>query len=461
MARMHSFDRPRLMPALALLLLFALSPVRTDAAEVAKAEYLGWSSLALKNGLIEAHVVPEIGGRVIQIKLGDFEYLWVNPQLAGKLPPPSGLGPNGTWLNYGGDKLWPAPQGWGSDEAWPGPPDAVLDGSPHASAILTERGQEAAIQLTSRPDPRSGIQFSRTIKIYDNAARVSFDSTMKNVDNRLRRWSIWQVTQLNAANRYGPGYNPEIRCYSPLNPASLFPRGYLEMFGLVNNPSFKANTVRKLVSAHYCRVVGKIGMDNAAGWVATVDGTDGYAFVQRFTHFPGRKYPDDTSAQFWMNGAGQIVTGETIVDCKDDPIETPHLVESEILSPLVELQPGQSYSFRLDWFVARIGGKFPVLDCTPVGLTCQPFVAHKSNGQVHLTGRFGVFYPAQPELIFLDAAGAPCGRMALKDPVSPNAPLVLDTTQPLPAQAATASLLLNDPAGKPLGELAHTPIHAP
>lgn len=49
--------------------------------------YKGWNSLRLANNLVELQVVPEIGGRVIQYRLGDKEFMWVNPALAGKLPP--------------------------------------------------------------------------------------------------------------------------------------------------------------------------------------------------------------------------------------------------------------------------------------------------------------------------------------------------------------------------------------
>ena len=60
----------------------------TQSAEpnLSSAEYRGWSTQCLSNGLVELHVVPEIGGRVVQFKVGEKEFFWVNPQLAGKLP---------------------------------------------------------------------------------------------------------------------------------------------------------------------------------------------------------------------------------------------------------------------------------------------------------------------------------------------------------------------------------------
>jgi len=427
-------------------------------ADATKSEYRGWESLRLKNDWVEVQIVPAIGGRVIQFKLGDFEFLWVNPQLAGKQPPPSGLGPKGEWLNYGGDKLWPAPQGWDNDQQWPGPPDAVLDGGPHTATVLPTGADVGGVGLVSQKDSRSGIQFTRAVCVIDGAARVSFDSTMTNIDTKPRRWGIWQVTQINASSREGEGYNKDIRCWSPINPASVHPRGYYEMFGLVNNPSFRVDPATKMFSANYKRIVGKVGLDNSAGWVAVVDGTAGYVFVERFTHFPDKKYPDQASVEFWMNGVGQIVTGDKIVDSKDDPVETPYLVESEILSPFAELRPGESYSFHVDWFAARIGGNYPVLACTPVGVTCEPFTARAADGKVRLAGRFGVFYAAQAALVALDGDGKDIETIDLKLPVSPLEALVLEKDEPLPAKAASVRLVLLDSAGKEIGELARVQV---
>ena len=41
-------------------------------------------------------VRPVISGPIVQYRLGGHDYLWVNPQLAGKLPPRGDSGPKGT-----------------------------------------------------------------------------------------------------------------------------------------------------------------------------------------------------------------------------------------------------------------------------------------------------------------------------------------------------------------------------
>jgi len=427
------------------------------AAEAKNSEYRGWKSLALENGLVQVQIVPDIGGRVIQLKLGDFEFLWVNEWLAGKQPPASGLGPKGEWLNYGGDKLWPAPQGWDNEEQWPGPPDAVLDGSPHAGAIEKAEGPDASVRLTSKPDKRSGIQFSRVIKVGTGSSRVSFDSTMTNVSDTPRRWSIWQVTQHNAENRAKTGgrMEKELWAYCPFNPQSVHPRGYYEMFGLVNDPTFKPDYTRGLMRVHYERRVGKIGLDCSAGWLAVVNGTAGTVFVQRFTYQPGKKYPDWASVEFWSNGVGEFITGGKVNVCKDDPIETPYLIESEVLSPLMQLAPGESCTFHSDWYAAKIGGNYPVLDCTEAGVMCEPFDARPADGKLTLNGRFGVFYQSTAELLFVDAKDNEVGKAGLKRAATPLEPLVLkNVTVPVPGAAAKAVLMLYTPDGRRVDKLA-------
>lgn len=60
-------------------------------------------------------------------------------------------------------------------------------------------------------------------------------------------------------------------------------------------------------------------------------------------------------------------------------MDTPYYVESEVFSPFARLQPGESHTFHLDWYVTQIGGDFPILDCTDVGVTCQRLVARATG----------------------------------------------------------------------------------
>jgi hypothetical protein len=386
---------------------------------------------------------------VIQFTAGSKEFLWVNPELAGKAPTQTGLASDGAWLNYGGDKLWPAPQGWDRPEQWPGPPDAVLDGQPYRCEALPAKSGEAALRLESRPDPRSGIQFSRVIHLYENTTRVRVEATMKNIDSRPRRWGIWAHTQLDASDGKQP--NRRMRAWCPVNPLGRSLRGYQVIFGAKDNASFHTDWRRGVVEVDYRYQVGKIGVDSTAGWLATVDGRDGAVFVQRFKFQPNRPYPDQSTVEFWHNGVGKIHAFGRDIDLTNNVAGNPCVFESEALSPFAELQPGNAYSWEYEWLAANIGGDYPVLDCTEAGIVAEPLKAKPattaSKNRCRFTGRFGVFAPGKPSIQFLDGAGAVLERVVLQD-VSPFAPLVLNRMLTVPAGAVAAELVISPQAAQ-------------
>ncbi len=426
-----------------------------------------WEGIDLKNDLINVQVVPEIGGRVIQYRLGGYDFFWVNKELAGTEPPAAGVGPKGEWLNYGGDKMWPAPQGWDSDRQWPGPPDAVLDGGPYTALTVTENGRVTAISLTSREDKRSGIQFSRLLRIFDDTTHVSVDATMKNIDTKPRRWGIWTVTQFDTGNRYGRGYNQNYRAYCPLNPASMFHKGCTVLYGPVNNTSFKPDYVNQMMGVHYEHRVGKIGLDSSAGWVATVDATDGYVFVHRFRHEPDKEYPDNSSVEFWSQGLGEFVAWGKVNRMPEDPKDNPCLLETEILSPFAALKPGESYTFHYDWYAAKVPPNLPVTDCSDVGVTCKPFTAGLRGGKICPEGSFGVFYRGYVRLVFADENGKELEADSLWIPVTPLEALDLSTLSDLsgglkmPDKAKQLAVFLYNAEKKVIGELGRTQITRP
>jgi len=413
--------------------------------------YKGWKAFVLENKLVRLHIVPEIGGRVIQYALGDKEFFWVNPALAGKTSPTTGLAPDGGWLNYGGDKLWPAPQGWDNDQQWPGPPDAVLDGQPYR---VQTHDDSMAIRLTSRDDRRSGIRFSRRIRLHPRSTRVTVEATMMNVDKRPRRWGIWAHTQLDAGLPGSDKYNRLMRAWCPINPRSHFERGYDVIFGEQDNPSFEADAKRGIMRVSYHYQVGKIGLDSHAGWVATVDGRQGDVFVQRFTFEPEREYPDGSSVEFWHNGVGRIFAYNKWMDMPDDRDENPYVFESEVLSPFTRLQSGESYTWRYEWNACRIGGDYPVVDCSAAGLVSQPLDCRRHGDGVQLSGRFGVFHLGRLILEMYDEKSHLLATEVLSPTATPVLPVVVDLKLSLLTPARTLALVLQDPEGRRIGEVA-------
>ena len=403
--------------------------------------YKGWDSMCLANGFIELYIVPQIGGRIIQYKLGDKEFFWVNRQLAGLLPPGTGLDPNGNWLNYGGDKLWPAPQGWDNDQQWPGPPDAVLDGQPYTLEHLPAgKNGAVGIRLTSRNDPCSGIRFSRMIRLHPDGTRVSIEATMTNVDNKPRRWGIWAHTQLDGARADGSSHNELMNAFCPINPKSHLSKAYDVIFGESGNPSIQADYDDGMMKVNYQYRVGKIGMDSHAGWVATVDGENGSVFIHRFTFEPDKPYPDGSSVQFWLNGLGRIHAYNKDIDMPTTAPDNPYVFESEVLSRFAQLAPGESYTYKYEWLSTKIGGNYPIVDCTAAGVICKRLNASWKEKKLHLTGRFGVFSSGSLRLSLSDKRGDTLLTHVISGNVSPLQPVTLENS--IDSPATTASVIL-------------------
>jgi hypothetical protein len=93
--------------------------------------YEGWPAQQLSNQWLKLIIVPQLGGRVMQVTFAGHPYLFVNPQLKGKHFPPLTPADKPTWYNYGGDQIWPMPEGTQDAQHWPGPISDALDDGDH------------------------------------------------------------------------------------------------------------------------------------------------------------------------------------------------------------------------------------------------------------------------------------------------------------------------------------------
>jgi hypothetical protein len=86
--------------------------------------YRGWNAQQLSNQWIQLIVVPQNGGRLMQVSFAGHRDLFVNPKYAGRYLPPDPR----QWFNYGGDKLWLLPEGNNDEQHWAGGSDILDDG---------------------------------------------------------------------------------------------------------------------------------------------------------------------------------------------------------------------------------------------------------------------------------------------------------------------------------------------
>jgi len=402
--------------------------------KLGKMNFEGWPAYELANGLLQLFVVPEIGGRLIQMRLGDQPFLYINPQLRGQFFPPEQIGPDSDWKNYGGSKVWPAPQGWTRDEEWPGPPDPVLDGGAFSCRIAEDSPGSSAIHLTSPHDEYTGVTFSREIRLFRGSTEVRISHTIKNTSRRPVRWSIWQVTQHDA--------HPGLAVFIPATTCQ-------KLFGEQHYPGLTIDPQRRLLRLQFADVVAKFGMQPEAGWLATLDSLRRTVFAETFQLFPGEPYPDDAAAEFWINGHGTFLLHGDRVDAGDAPGGPDPFLETEILSPMAELRPGQEYSFVIRWHCARVEADEIVRVNHCAALATRLKVTRQGE-ELRATGSFGIFHSGHLELVSLFRSGKVHTVQPLGT-VSPLEPCVVNATVADARDFARVSLRLRGPDGALLG----------
>ncbi len=404
---------------------------------VDKADFHGWHAVYLHNGFITLIVVPDIGGRVMAYNLGDYRYFFINPDLTGKLfsyEENLGDGSMGAWKNYGGDKTWPAPQGWDNNHQWPGPPDPVLDSGRYTIQMLECQDHLAKLQMVSPPDSRTGIQITRQVTLLQGSSRVILDLSFTNITNRQIRWSIWDVAQLRAERSNPDGsLSPETNCIVsvPLNPRSRFPQGFNVMAGDENNPQWRADREKQLFIGQYLWEIGKVGIDSPGGWIAFSNTAQGYAFIEQFSYFPNEEYPDKgATVECWTTGKGRVAN----LNYEDSNI---YLMETEVLNPLYTFNPGETRSFKIIWAVCCCEGQ--VVDVNETGCVHRPLSAKETSEGLELTGSFGVFFSGCLQLIWQDQTGKTLSIEVLKE-VTPLEVVTLERTFIPPPQSARLEL---------------------
>ena len=273
---------------------------------IARISWHGWPDCFLiQNGIVEAVIVPSIG-RVMQLRLrGDtMGTFWENRALDGQLHPLAAHHPlSGEWLNFGGDKCWPAPQSdWPKLQGRDWPPPAAFDSLP-MEAMATER----SVVLASSIDPAFGIQIVRHVELEADRPVMRIRSEFRKLLGGPVRTAIWTITQMREPERV-----------SILLPAqSQFTNGYT---GLLDaEPEDLKIDEGVLAFVRHPHECVKIGSDGASlAWV-------GRTCVVRIDAEQGPgEYPD-----------GGCLTQ---VYTNPDPL---HYVELETIGPLATMSVGE------------------------------------------------------------------------------------------------------------------------
>lgn len=392
-------------------------------------QYQGWRALRLTNGMVTVVAVPDIGGRIMEYKLGGHPFLWINPAETGKTYPVPKTESERRWHNFGGYKLWPA-----EARRWPGPPDPLgsgLDEGPWTGRILTASGRNVEIELRSPEDRATRLQITRSIKLFGASSQVRVTERVTNISSEVAEWAFCGFAQLPGSLESGARFSEQARLYLPLNAESRHSGGYvtLDPGGAGQFKVLPGN----LLQVSYQAQPHRIGADSFAGWVAYVDEMHEYAFVQRFAANKLADYPH----------SGSSVTVETSGEQS--------YLQTGLCGPKRSLRPGETYELIFDWYATRVGG--PVVEATEVAAVQQPLKIDRADGKVKVTGTLGVFAPGKLAFTLQNADGQAIGHPITMD-VTPAEVVKLSRELPDEPAAKRVVVELQNEAGTPLGEVA-------
>ncbi|MGC2400389.1 MAG: hypothetical protein WA510_11420 [Acidobacteriaceae bacterium] len=429
-----------------LWVLLALSTVARAACTVHPAEYEGWQAQRMENEWVQLTFVPQLGGRLMQVAFNGHPYLFVNPVYKGKYISPAEAA--GRWINYGGDKIWPLPEGNDDEQHWQGASTPLDDGN-YAFSVLSQ-GAKCTVRLEGPPDPPTGLQYTREISIGSDSPAISFHAITRNFTGHSIHWSVQSVSQYNLADANDSSqYNHNFWAITPLNPRSAYLLGYHVRDGLANDPSFSVKD--GLFRLNWKYLENEVWLDATAGWVALVDGATQYAMVEKSKIIPGGDYPSKATTIFYKNGP----TVE--LDKKGMPFltpfntqRTPYYMETELNSPMALLGPGESYAFDTNWFPARLSGELSTV--TEAGLVGTPLAARRKGGEIELSGSFGVFFPGELRAFLYDEGGFGSSEVPVR-PVKPQEPVELHQAVSAAKNITRVSLHLVDSNGVDRGAL--------
>jgi len=275
----------------------------------------------------------------------------------------------------------------------------------------------------------------REIQTRAGTSTVEVLHTMQNTSRRPVRWSIWQVTQVDAAKG--------LEIFVPAS-------GFQQTFGDKPYPAAYLDDDKERVRIRYEDQVAKLAVKANRGWFASLDRERGFVLVETFPLTPGATYPYGAPLAFWISGRGTFTLHEDQVDMATSPGGCDPHVETEIMSPLTDLQPGESHSLRTAWHLAAIQSE-EIVRVSHCGAVAVPLEV-ESESKAHFTGSFGVFWEAQLDLVAYDRASRILQTINMGK-VSPSHAVLIDEKIDLPRQTVRCSLVLLDQDHKSLGVL--------
>lgn len=284
---------------------------------IEKISYSGWPACwRLRNSTVELIATSDVGPRVMRFAfVGGENVLCELPDTLGKT--------GGTqWRNYGGHRLWHAPESR--------PRTYHPDNTPVPVQVLDD-----GIRLTQPAEPTTGIQKELQLTLDPHAAQATLHHRLTNQNLWPVTLAPWAITVMAAG---GVAVFPLALRGS--HSTELLPNGSLSLWSYTDMSDARWTWGRQYVLLRQdpaAQTPQKAGGPVPAGWASYWRA--GQLFIKIFPFRPGAEYPD------------RGCSFETYTDAQ--------ILELESLGPLTTLQPGASVEHVEHWHL--------VGDVPPVG----------------------------------------------------------------------------------------------
>ena len=224
--------------------------------------------------------------------------------------------PDQRYINFGGDKLWVAPQhSWAratGNSGWP--PEGVIDGQPWKITQQTD----TSLTLQSQPSPHFHVVATRRFELLQDQPQVKITNTLLRTRPNPFPVQAWTITQVRVPRQVVmdiAATRPLDETHRPLTTTT--PEKTAGDVQLLDDDSALAWDIGPEDDAK----IGTLGR-----WIAAV--YDHHTFLQRTDLDPDGAYPDASNLQTYR-GAGYV--------------------EIETLGPAVQLTAGQSTTAVVHW----------------------------------------------------------------------------------------------------------------
>jgi hypothetical protein len=278
--------------------------------QIEQVAYAGWPNCyRITNGEVELIVTTDVGPRVIR-------YGFVGGQnLFAEFTDQLGKSGESWWVMRGGHRLWIAPEVV--------PDTYALDNSP----VLVKNNGDS-ITLLQPVEPETGLQKEISIA-FTEGGRAAITHRLENAGKQARRVSIWAVTQMACGGISIAAFPPRgchLDCLQPTHPMIMWAYTDFSDKRWLLTKSYLV--LKQDVADHSPQKAGMFNENTCAAYLLGAD-----LFVKRYQADSNLTYPDfHASFEVFTNGA---------------------CLEIETLSPLSDLQPGQSRTHLETWSLHR------------------------------------------------------------------------------------------------------------